>query len=156
MVNIAFHRFVMLLVLTTMSTMAHSNLLSELEWQYRPLLVFAPQDDPAFQQTLQLTRDYQCEIDDRDMIIVILPAEGAGSFRDNDIALAEVTRLRNRFDIPRDELTTILIGKDGGEKYRTAGVPDLNSIFSLIDGMPMRQSEMQLNPVVCRSSIQAQ
>ena len=45
-------------------------------------------------------------------------------------------------DVAPDAFALLLIGKDGGEKRRDTSVPDLNSLFNLIDGMPMRQAEM--------------
>ena len=55
----------------------------------------------------------------------------------------------NVMHIDRDQFAAILIGKDGGEKYRRYDVPELDGIFALIDGMPMRQDEMSQNPVDC-------
>lgn len=39
--------------------------------------------------------------------------------------------------------TIILIGKDGGEKYRSNQLMTSTHLFALIDAMPMRQAEMQ-------------
>ena len=57
--------------------------------------------------------------------------------------------LRERYGIEPGQFAVILIGKDGGEKYRLYEVPELDGIFALIDGMPMRQNEMAQNPVTC-------
>ncbi|MEI6254398.1 MAG: DUF4174 domain-containing protein [Mycobacteriaceae bacterium] len=43
----------------------------------------------------------------------------------------------------------VLIGKDGGEKLRANDVPDLQAIYAVIDGMPMRGREMSANPGRC-------
>jgi hypothetical protein len=43
----------------------------------------------------------------------------------------------------------VLLGKDGGEKLRTADVPDVQAIYAVIDGMPMRARETNVNPRVC-------
>lgn len=39
--------------------------------------------------------------------------------------------------------TFILVGKDGGEKFRSNSLVTLPSLFSLIDAMPMRRNELK-------------
>jgi phospholipid/cholesterol/gamma-HCH transport system permease protein len=46
-------------------------------------------------------------------------------------------------------VSVVLIGKDGGEKLRVAGIPDLQAIYAVIDGMPMRARETSANPSRC-------
>jgi hypothetical protein len=43
----------------------------------------------------------------------------------------------------------VLIGKDGGEKLRVNNIPDLQTIYAVIDGMPMRGREMSADPGRC-------
>jgi hypothetical protein len=38
--------------------------------------------------------------------------------------------------------TIILLGKDGGEKYRSHQISSLNTLYKIIDVMPMRRAEM--------------
>ena len=51
--------------------------------------------------------------------------------------------LRERFSPKPGGFTLILIGKDGGVKLRRENGADLQDIFDLIDGMPMRKAEMR-------------
>ena len=51
--------------------------------------------------------------------------------------------LLKRYKIMPDKFTFVLIGKDGGEKFRSSKTVDLQRLFSLIDGMPMRKDEMR-------------
>lgn len=53
--------------------------------------------------------------------------------------------------LPKDKLklitkpntfTLILVGKDGGEKYRSYQLTSLNTLYKIIDVMPMRRAEM--------------
>ena len=53
--------------------------------------------------------------------------------------------------LPKDKLklitkpntfTIILVGKDGGEKYRSHQITSLNMLYKIIDVMPMRRAEM--------------
>lgn len=41
---------------------------------------------------------------------------------------------------------------DGGEKLRSYTIPDWDTVFALIDRMPMRQDEMVANPMGCEQS----
>jgi hypothetical protein len=57
--------------------------------------------------------------------------------------------LLSEFGIGADSFGVVLIGKDGSEKLRVAGVPDLEAIYAVIDGMPMRARETSANPRRC-------
>ena len=41
------------------------------------------------------------------------------------------------------DFTIILVGKDGGEKYRSTKPVSLKYLYGLIDPMPMRKAEMK-------------
>ena len=49
---------------------------------------------------------------------------------------------RRRFDIAPTGFSALLIGKDGGEKFRSSQPVTLQKLNEIIDGMPMRQQEM--------------
>lgn len=51
--------------------------------------------------------------------------------------------LRTRFGVEASEFRAVLIGKDGGEKLKSDTPIGAKDLFSLIDGMPMRQEEMR-------------
>ena len=51
--------------------------------------------------------------------------------------------LREQLRLVSGQLTTVLIGKDGGEKLRRTNDVDLFEILGLIDTMPMRRQEMR-------------
>ena len=124
--------------------------MSEYLWQNRPLLLFAPSiADSRLQQTRHKLQRRSCELDDRNMIIGVILEQGQSRLDDQPISPADASAQRRRFAIDRDQFAAILIGKDGSEKYRTYDVPELDGIFALIDGMPMRQDEMSQNPVDC-------
>lgn len=66
------------------------------------------------------------EYEQRDLVVV--------SGLEDDIL--EHYEMDNDYDL-------ILIGKDGGLKYRAHGVTNPQRIYSLIDQMPIRQKEMK-------------
>ncbi len=45
----------------------------------------------------------------------------------------------------KSDFTIILIGKDGGEKYRSKNVLTTKTIFAMVDAMPMRRAESKRN-----------
>ena len=124
--------------------------MSDYIWQNRPLLLFAPSvEDSRLQRTSDNLQRRRCELDDRHMIIGVILAQGQSRLDDQPLSASDAVALRERYAIDRDQFAAILIGKDGSEKYRRYDVPELDGIFALIDGMPMRQDEMSQNPVDC-------
>lgn len=127
-----------------------ANPLTGYQWQHRLLLVFAP--DLQHSQLQQLTRQLQqrdCELNDRDMLTGYILAKNHSRLAGKPLPTEESDTLRQHYGIQLDQFAVLLIGKDGGEKYRLYEVPELEEIFALVDGMPMRQDEMQRKPVDC-------
>jgi Domain of unknown function (DUF4174) len=58
----------------------------------------------------------------------------------------ESTAARSRFRVEDGAFATILVGRDGGEKFRSAEPIPAGKLFDLIDAMPMRQREMRARP----------
>ncbi len=142
--------FLLIITLLLSSMPVSAIKLSDVEWEKRPLLLFAPQHDSMrLQQTQQLLQQNNCELDDRDMIIAVIVGQGNSTLNKQPISFEYATALRKQFELSSEQFAVLLLGKDGGEKYRTYRIPDLGQIFALIDGMPMRQDEMQENPTDC-------
>jgi hypothetical protein len=57
--------------------------------------------------------------------------------------------LAKQYAIGENTFSALLIGKDGSEKLRLNEVPDLQAIYAVIDGMPMRSREMSADPSLC-------
>ncbi len=104
--------------------------LDEYRWERRPLLVFAPaQSDPRLADTLSRIEATRCDFATRDMV------------------LGQV--LRAQFTVDANAFAVVLTGKDSGEKLRVTEVPDLQRIYAVIDGMPMRGNEIRADPRRC-------
>lgn len=114
-----------------------------LQWEKRPLLVFAPSPEhPKMLRLEKALKRFAPDIEDRDMAIFrAFPMEG--SLADENYSAEETKKLRKYFSIAEDEFLMILIGKDGGEKGNFASPDDLPRIFERIDAMPMRRREMR-------------
>lgn len=105
-----------------------------LRWEKRVVLVSAPQaTDPAAVAQRRILARVRGGSDDRDLMLV--EALGDKVIGASDTAAA----LRRNYKLPADRFTVILIGKDGGEKQRSATPMSAASLFGTIDAMPMRR-----------------
>ena len=122
-------------------------------WTHRLLIAFVAEE--AELETLSLNASLAaaaCELEDRNMVIGWIVSEGVSRLGDVEISSDTAELLRDGFGIPSGAFTVLLIGKDGGVKARYEAAPSLGEIFALIDGMPMRRSEMRSRPSACAAS----
>ncbi len=118
--------------------------LSQYRWRYRPLFIFAPADTDA--DLLALDRQLNSaapELEDRNMIIFRIHENSPSNAAGKPLSREDAGYLRRRFNAAPGRLTVVLVGKDGSVKQVAHRPVDLQSIFSLIDSMPMRQQEMR-------------
>jgi hypothetical protein len=124
--------------------------LSDYLWQRRPLLLFAPSEsDPRLLETMRRIAASRCDFGDRDMVLGRIVTEGTSTLDGNVVDTNRAQMLFSDFAIGANSFSVVLIGKDGGEKLRVADVPDLEAIYAVIDGMPMRARETGANPSRC-------
>lgn len=124
--------------------------LSDYLWQRRPLLLFAPSEsDPRLLETMRRIEASRCDFVDRDMVLGRIVTEGTSTIDGHVVDTNQAQRLMSEFGIGAESFSVVLLGKDGGEKLRAAGVPDLQTIYAVIDGMPMRARETNGDPRVC-------
>ena len=124
--------------------------LSDYLWQGRPLLVFAPTaGDARLVETVRRIEASRCDFADRDMVLGRILSQGTSTLDGDVVDTNQAQRLRSEFGMGPNGFSVVLIGKDGGEKLRVNDVPDLQAIYSVIDGMPMRGSEISADPGRC-------
>lgn len=82
-------------------------------------------------------------ITDRDLLILHIEDEKVRFLQKSSTSDLSGSRLRSRYNIPKDEFRYILIGKDGGVKLNNKDFVSNEELFSVIDAMPMRQREMK-------------
>ncbi|MGK2854648.1 MAG: DUF4174 domain-containing protein [Microbacteriaceae bacterium] len=148
-------RSALVLIALVMSTAlgsgtAVADALGDYRWERRPLLLFAPTgSDPRLVETLSRIEASRCDFAGRDMVLGQLVTEGTRTLVGRVISADESRRLANQYAIGDKAFSVLLIGKDGGEKLRVNAVPDLQAIYSVIDGMPMRSREATADPSQC-------
>lgn len=127
--------------------------LDRYQWEYRPLLVFAPSAyDERLQSFYRQAAENRAALRDRQMLVLeVLPAGGRidpppgidGPERNEPLREGEAGALRKRFRVTADDFVMVLVGKDGGEKHRYTDPDEIDLSFRDIDRMPMRQREMR-------------
>jgi hypothetical protein len=118
--------------------------LSDYRWKHRPLFIFAPSvTDATFLELDKRLIQSVPEIEDRDMIIFRIFEDSPSRVSNKPMPPRDAEALRRRFGIETGRFTVVLVGKDGGVKWVAHRDADLQSIFNLIDSMPMRQQEMR-------------
>ena len=118
--------------------------LAQFQWKNRLLFLFAEDaNDPFFKNLQSQIRAQKAEVDDRDLIVFEVPAQGPARMNTSPLDQKEADSIRNHFAVPGDAFSLILVGKDGGIKLKRSDQVDLREVFGLIDSMPMRQSEMR-------------
>ena len=117
--------------------------LDDLQWEHRPLLVFAPShENEAYLTQLERIEATTQGMRERDMTLTRIVGD-EGTHEGEPISPASAGGLREMFHVERSAFAVILVGKDGGEKLRREEPVAMGDIFSLIDSMPMRQQEMR-------------
>jgi hypothetical protein len=79
-------------------------------------------------------------------------AKDAAGLKERDLRIHEITdaktniALFEKYKALPQSFTFILIGKDGGEKFRSNKPINLEKLYAKIDAMPRRKIEMQTKP----------
>jgi hypothetical protein len=147
--NIAMRRFaVVFFILVGLTVWAPKEALSmdltQFQWKNRLLFLFAEDtNDPFFENLQSQIMAQKAEVDDRDLIVFEVPAQGPARMNNSPLDRKEADSIRTHFAIPGNTFSLILVGKDGGIKLKSKDRVDLSDVFGLIDSMPMRQREMQ-------------
>ena len=119
-------------------------------WNHRPLLVFAPSaDDPRLIETMNRIDNSRCEFTSRDMVLAQVLADGTSMLDGRVLEAAGARQLADRYGVRDNNFAVLLIGKDGAQKWRVGAVPNLQTVYAVIDGMPMRGQEMSENNSEC-------
>lgn len=113
-------------------------------WKNRLLLVFAPSENNSiYQRQMQLLAAHKAGLNERNLLVFKLVAEGTSHLESQSIDATDVARLRSQFKVSQEEFRVILVGKDGTEKWHASSPVEPQVIFKEIDAMPMRQQEMR-------------
>ncbi|MDD9911258.1 MAG: DUF4174 domain-containing protein [Ahrensia sp.] len=125
---------------------AAADPLAGLQWEARPLLLFAKsRSDASLDKQIDLLRERRPDLRERQMVVFRTAGneDTRAAIGYVDLPRGAARSLRRRFEPRPNGLTVILVGKDGTEKGRWERVVEPDEIFELVDSMPMRQREAQ-------------
>lgn len=133
----------MALMGTATAGQAATSELSEFKWKNRLLLIFATgSNDRELMEQRRMLLARQSGTLERDLMIIEVVAGTATVLSQSEKKL-DADALRRQFQVQPESFTVVLIGKDGGAKLEKNAPVELRDLFSTIDAMPMRQSEMR-------------
>lgn len=131
--------------LMTPASQAQTGLttLADLQDHARPLLIFAGKpDDSQLVIQLRTLKEHAAEAQDR-QIVPLAVVYNNPSPTEAKLTATDSETTRRRFRVSPDDFVVILIGKDGGEKLRSAKPLPMSKLADTIDSMPMRQTEVK-------------
>jgi len=113
---------------------------ADYQWSHRLLLVFAPdlQNEELLEQKANWSQAAE-GMEERNLKIWIITHE---DIQGEPIPYT-ASHLYDRYQVARTDFEVILIGKDGGIKQRQHQPLMSQTLFAIIDAMPMRRSEMR-------------
>jgi hypothetical protein len=118
--------------------------LNAYQWKNRLLFLFLPSEEDPSYLSLKKEAEHQAkEVLDRDLLITHVFENGEGRLGMERLSSGQGLSLRKHLSVQPGQFMSILIGKDGGEKFRQDRIVELKEIFKIIDAMPMRQQEMK-------------
>ena len=118
--------------------------LNAYQWKHRLLFLFVPSEEDPSYLSLKTEIEHQAkEVSDRDLLIAHVLEKGEGRWGTVRLSSGQAFSLRKKLSVPPGQFMVILVGKDGGEKFRQDRIVELKEIFRVIDAMPMRQQEMK-------------
>lgn len=143
----------LLLLLIVLAPMAHAQQpLASYVDQKRVLLLFASgRDQPLYLQQLTELDRHAADLKERDLVVIPVLLDPTPPVTPNTLRVTlgpglpdqEQLPVRHRFDVAANAFAVLLIGKDGGEKFRSDRPVAVEKLNQVIDAMPMRQAEMR-------------
>ncbi len=114
--------------------LAASPTIAQMKWERRVLIVAAPSgEDVSLREQRGILADWKVKADARDLSIVEVLGDQVRGAADT------AAQIRRKYRLPA-AFTAILIGKDGGEKLRSATPFPAAALEATIDAMPMRRA----------------
>lgn len=110
----------------------------------RALVVFAPGgDDKRLAGVLADADANRAALAERDMVLVVVTADGSSRVGARPLTAAAAQALRVRYDVGKREFCLTMVGKDGRVKRSEYAPIKVSELFAQIDRTPMRPGEVR-------------
>lgn len=106
-----------------------SQQLEDYQWKNRLLILVAKEENPKKNTQSKIFAKEEAALNDCELIVLHKPS--------GDEELLSAFHIEPAFE------GVLLIGKDGGLKFKKPFLVEPETIFSIIDQMPMRRAEMR-------------
>ncbi|MGK0272558.1 MAG: hypothetical protein ACI88H_003230 [Cocleimonas sp.] len=130
----------------SLGVMASKNIheaLGEFAWKKRQLIVFTPSiENKQYQLFNKSLIEFNQDFNERNIQSWHVIADDKVLLKDISREELKANNFRTTYSVNNEEFRLILIGLDGGEKFRQQ-IVNLDEIFAEIDQMPMRIRELQ-------------
>ncbi len=134
------------IVLLTAGLSASAQDIASHQWKDRVLIILTTVDsDESFQKQLQILQQEKSGLEERKLKVYLTTPLAYKKLSSIDENWITGGTLYNTHKSKESTLELILIGLDGGVKYRTYKLTPALEIFTVIDGMPMPRSEINNN-----------
>ena len=118
------------------------QVMAELVWQNRVLLLFAPgPEDAGLRRQDEILAAVAAGLNERDMVVLRAFADDRVTRNGRHHSESGASFYR-KFAVEPGAFRVILVGKDGTVKLDQNAVVSVDDLFQLIDSMPMRRYEM--------------
>lgn len=113
--------------------------MQRLTWKNRVVVIYAPKDDSEkMRQQRKNLALHPTGIKERDLVVI----ECIGT----DLTQEDSNYIERHFNHNLSAFGVWLVGKDGSTKLTSLRPVTTDTVFELIDSMPMRQSELKNRP----------
>lgn len=123
--------------------------MDSMHWNHRSILYFAPEKDQHVQEFMKQVLMNECVLQERDIKTVIITNDGFNQPYDL-FSPEEINHLQQKYNIPKEHHTGILVGKDGLEKHRWNEKTNWLQLTEIVDRMPLRKEEMRHQASRCQ------
>lgn len=117
------------------------------QWQYRILIIYTADNstEEYLGQVQEFTQNREA-FAERDLVVFLVHSDELVALtKQPERPTISASSVKTALGITKDDkFQVVLIGKDGGTKLRESRLVSSQRLFTLIDGMPMRRSEQQL------------
>ena len=118
--------------------------LSDFKWEKRLLIISNPSNNSEKEvEQLQYLGPLDQDFTERKLLVLKLNDKTYSVRNSRETTIVSDPKSIKRLSLSETEFSVLLIGLDGGIKLRQDQIISREDLFAIIDGMPMRRSELR-------------